>query len=151
MGGKKKCTFKTCRYIILYHMSYPEIQNTPCMQFKGCFIWLTILKIQSDIPTFMPYSFKNGHQNSPSETSPSLHDWLLVWCITSFPEWNLARNMEHHYVVLALAFSWIEPPLKNSDGLTAVRYFKMKSPFRQKEFLLSSRLIKHQSTIKPNS
>lgn len=52
---------------------------------------------------------------------------------------------------LALAFSSKEPPLKNSDGIIAVGYFKMKIPFRQKESLLSNRLIKHQSTIKPNS
>lgn len=49
-----------------------------CMQFKGCFVSLTLLKIQRDIPTFMPYSFKNGHPNSPAETSPSLLNWLLV-------------------------------------------------------------------------
>lgn len=40
---------------------------------------------------------------------------------------------------------------KESDGLIAVGYFKMKIPFRQKESLLSSRLIKNWSTIKPNS
>lgn len=89
--------------ITLYSLPYPQIWNTLGTQFKGSFIWLTILNIQSDIPTLMPNSFKTDHQKSRLEASFSLHDWLLVKYLISFltfPECNLERNMKLHCVVL---------------------------------------------------
>lgn len=94
----------------------------------------------------MPDSFKTDNQKSHSETSFSLHDWLLVKYLTSFltfPERNLERNMKLHCVVFRLTFSWIQPPLNNAEGVIAVGYFQMKIPFGQKEHLLSSTLIKY--------